>query len=182
MLLTEWQKFKGWAVLQFFLAKGERIHLKGLSRELKISPQTAQFYLRLYEQDQILEKEKIGNMALYKLATNFKTMELKRLYFLLIIEKYINSFVKENPEITSLLLYGSHADGTYDKNSDIDLLIISQNKNLNLGKLKSMEINLGKEVKTEVFSLGALRQLANKQNNFYNSVIRNNISLYGAKL
>ncbi|HUB92581.1 MAG TPA: nucleotidyltransferase domain-containing protein [Candidatus Saccharimonadales bacterium] len=182
MLFDEWRKFKGWIVLEFFLAKDERIHLKGLSRRLKISPQTAQIYLGAYEQDQILEKEKLGNMTLYKLATNFKTMELKRLYFLLMIEKYINSFIRDNSEITSLVLYGSHADGSYDKSSDIDVLIVSQEKKLELRSLRLLEEKIGKEVKTETFSIGEIRAMAGKQSNFYLSLLRNNILLYGAKL
>ncbi|MDE1828680.1 MAG: hypothetical protein KGH65_05975, partial [Candidatus Micrarchaeota archaeon] len=60
MLIKEWDKFKGWSVLEFFLTNYSKIHLKGLARKLGISPRTAQIYLGLYEKEGILQSERVG--------------------------------------------------------------------------------------------------------------------------
>ncbi len=182
MILKEWQKFKGWSVLEFFLSRGARVHLKGLARELKISPRTAQHYLNLYAEEGLLVREPIGNMLLYSLADNAVAKELKRAYFLLLSQKYVKEFVNANESVNSVVLYGSYASGEYDKSSDVDLLIISQSKNLDMRPFKKLESAAGAEVKIEVISIGGWREIGRKGNHFYNSVSRNNIVLYGARI
>lgn len=182
MLLESWRKFKGWKVIEFFLKEQEKIHVKGLARRLKISPRTAQTYLKIYYNEGILEKEAIGNMLFYRLNNTFVTLELKKAYFLMLIHNDIENFIKDNPNISSLILYGSHADGSYDKSSDVDLLIISQTKKLDNKNLRSLEEKVGKEVTTETFSIGETRKMSREGNNFYLSVLKNNVLLYGSRL
>lgn len=182
MIIEEWRKFKGWDVLEFFLKEGRRIHLKGLSRELKISPRTAQLYLHFYEKNGIITKERIGNLTLYELGTGPVVFEFKRLYFLLQLFSHVSEFTKENPEINTLVLYGSHASGEYDRQSDVDLLVISQNKRINLGAIKAIEQKLGKEVRIQMFSVGEWKSMVNKNDNFAISILKKHILLYGAGL
>ena len=137
MITEEWRKFRGWEVLEFFLREEGEIHVKGLANELKISPQTANYYLKFYKKAGVLKERKQGNLLLYSLLDNVLTRQLKIFYMLDIVLPFILKFAKEN-KVTSLVLYGSHASGTYDKNSDIDLLIISQLKKLNLNEIKAM--------------------------------------------
>ena len=183
MLLDEWRKFKGFAVLEYFLWDGERVHIKGLARKLKLSPNTAQVYLQLYESEGVLTREKIGNLVLYSLSSDSSlVIELKRFYALFRMNRYIRDFINSNKDISSLILYGSVAKGEYDKKSDVDLLVISQTRNIELKGMKAMEIALNREVKIEVLSPGEMRRLADKQDNFYLSVLKNNIVLHGASL
>ncbi len=179
MILKEWRKFKGWAVIEFFLSDGRSTYLKELSRTLKISPRTAQIYLRLYEDGGLLEKEKTGNMLVYSLAANAITTELKKAYLLLKISPYIKVLLADNPQISSLTLYGSTAKGGYDRGSDIDLLAIATAKSLNLAGMGRLEKELGIEVKLEVTGAGEWRGLAMKRDKFYTSVINNSITLHG---
>ena len=97
-MINEWGKFKGWVVLEHFLIDGEQIHIKSLSKKLKISSQTAQHYLRFYEKQGILEKTILGNMVLYNIKLNPVTLELKKLYFLFIFYPLITEFIKSNHE------------------------------------------------------------------------------------
>jgi uncharacterized protein len=179
MLLREWRRFKGWHVLEFFLSGGRRIHIKGLAKELKISPRTAQTYLWLYQNEGILDNERLGNLSLYSLSSRPLSMELKRTYLLMRIHKLVEQLVKDNKSIVSLVLYGSSARGDYDEHSDIDLLVVSNTKDLDLDIIKRIESSLDKEVKLEILSLGELRKLAEKHDDFYLSVMKNNIILYG---
>lgn len=182
MLLSEWQKFKGWTVLEFFLRENRKIHLKALSRELKISPRTAQTYLNLYAKEQILEREQVGNILLYSLAHNYLALEFKRLYFSILIRPHIIDLIQKNKDISSLILYGSHATGEYDAHSDVDMIALSQAKEINLGPVKVLENSLGKEVKIEVIKFSKWKELEGKGDSFYNSVMKDHILLFGAHI
>ena len=118
MILDEWQKFKGWVVLEFFLSRQKKIHLKGLAKELKISPRTAQVYLRLYEKGGVLEMEEVGNLKLYSLVDSPLTRELRRAYLMLKVATPIKAFANDNKSVTSIVLYGSSARGEYDSSSE----------------------------------------------------------------
>jgi predicted nucleotidyltransferase len=181
MLIKEWRKFKGWLVLEFFLRFDEEIHVKKLARELKISPLTASYYLKFYKNNKILKETKKGNLLLYSLQDNFLVRQLKRLYALDLLSEFVERFSKKN-RITSLVLYGSHASGTYDKKSDIDLLVISQQKKLDLSEVKRLEREIGKEVKIQVFSIGEWKRLKKGKSNFIKSLLSNYILLYGAEI
>ncbi len=181
MIIDEWKKFKGWVILEYFLKTNKEIHVKGLAREVKISPQTANHYLKFYKKEGILKERKEGNLMLYSLTDNCLARQLKIFYILNILSEFSKKFIKEN-KVTSLVLYGSHASGTYDRNSDIDLLIISQSKKLSLEGIKGVERKTGKEVKIQVFSSGEWRNLKRKKDSFVQSVLSKHILLYGAEI
>ena len=181
MLSEEWRKFKGWKILEYFLNHSGEIHVKKLARILKISPYTASYYLKLYQKMGIFKKRKKGNLILYSLADNCVTRHLKIFYILDIIYPFIKKFSAKN-NVISVILYGSHASGTYDAKSDIDLIIISQRKDLDLSEIKKIERKTGKEVKIHVFTLGEWRRLKRKNDEFVKSVIFNHILVHGAEV
>lgn len=181
MISKEWKKFKGWLVLEFFLKTNKEVHIKELARRLKISPQTANYYLKFYKKENILEERKKGNLLLYSLLDNSLTRQLKIFYILDVLSSFAKKFSVEN-KITSLVLYGSHASGTYDENSDIDLLVISQQKKFNLDEVKKIERKIKKEVKIVVLSLGEWRNLKRKKDKFAQSILLNHILLFGAEI
>ncbi|MBU0662614.1 MAG: nucleotidyltransferase domain-containing protein [Candidatus Diapherotrites archaeon] len=181
-MLHGWQKFKGWKVLEFFLAGGGRIHVNGLAAKLGISPGTAQEYLTGYERQGVLERERAANAINYMLAETPLTLELKKAYFVSLLADFGGEFEKENPYVATLALYGSHAKGTYDEKSDIDLLAISQEKKLRLGSLKKIEEKTGREAKLQSFTLAEWKGMLAKKDSFASAVIRNNIVLLGAQL
>lgn len=181
MIIEEWRKFRGWKVLEFFLKTEKEIHVKKLARELNISPQTASYYLKFYKRAGVLRGRKEANLLLYSLEDNALTRHLKIFYALDQIYPFILRFASKN-KLTSTVLYGSHVSGTFDENSDIDLLIISQKKALNLDELKKLERKIGKEVKIQIFSLGEWINLKRKPNAFVRSVLSKHILLYGAEI
>lgn len=182
-MLSEFRKFKGWDVLEFFLANpNTKIHINKLARELKIGPQTSIRYLRLYEAENILESESIGNVVQFSLSNEYPLVkELKRLYINLLLHDYnfVNNFTQSNPGIISLLLYGSHASGEYSEKSDIDLLVISQKKEIDITTVKQLEKQLNKEVQVSVYSIGEWRKLTKRDDPFVKSVLSKHILLYG---
>jgi hypothetical protein len=182
IMLSGWGKFKGWAVLEFFLGGSRRIHANGLAKLLKISVSTAQHYLVEYEKQGILEKQRTANLVLYSLKETPLTLELKKAFFLSGVLPFAEQFKEQNPFVSTLALFGSHAKGTFDEKSDIDLIAIGQEKKIRLDSLKKMEEKTGKEAKIQVFSLAEWRNLVNKNDSFAIAVLKNNVLLFGSQL
>ncbi|PIN98165.1 MAG: hypothetical protein COT90_05560 [Candidatus Diapherotrites archaeon CG10_big_fil_rev_8_21_14_0_10_31_34] len=176
-MLFNWSKFRGWKILEFFLEYNQKIHVKGLAKKLQVSSGTAQKYLLEYEKQGVLEKEKTANVLSYSLKETPLTLELKKTFFLSIIMPFIEEFRKENPFASSLVLYGSHAKGTFDKKSDIDLIAISQTKKIKLNSIKKIEEKTSKEARIQVFTLAEWRKQSKED--FGLAVSKNNVFLIG---
>ncbi len=179
MLSKEIEKHSTWKVIFFFVKEGESIHVKGLAKRLGISAGNAHKQLKLLEKEGVLEKQKIGNLDLYSLKETALVSEMKKLAFMLDSMPFFEKFAGQNKNISALAVYGSIAKGNFDKKSDIDLLVISQNKKLNFEFLEELELKHGREVNTTVYSIGEWRKLLGEKNSFAESVLRNNIILYG---
>ena len=74
------------------------------------------------------------------------------------IEEFIKSVKEDNIKIEKVILFGSYAKGTYHKDSDIDLAIVSSDfkaneyiKNMSKLLLKASE--LGADIQTLPFSV-----------------------------
>jgi predicted nucleotidyltransferase len=135
-----------------------------------------------YEKQGVLEREKTANSISYKLKETPFSLELKKTAFLAKITPFIAAFLEENPTVSKLALYGSHAKGSYDEKSDIDLLAISQEKKLALKPLRELEAKTGKEAKIQVFTITEWKKLLEKKDLFALAVLRNNVLLSGEPL
>jgi hypothetical protein len=83
-MLKQWASFAGWKVIQYFLDRpSARIHVNGLSRELAISPRTANVYLEMYAADGLLAKQRVANASMYSLKNEEPAVNrLKQFYSL----------------------------------------------------------------------------------------------------
>ena len=183
-MFEEWQKFRGWMVLEHFLRNPNKpIHVNGLSRELKISPRTAETYLLLYSKDGLLSKENVGNTIQYALRNEEAPVQaLKKFYFTqkLLESGLMEKFCKENP-IVSFVVYGSYASGTYSDKSDMDFLVISD-RMPNVELLNKMSAIFDAEAQVTHFSIGEWRKMSREKDKFAESVKRNYILLNGADI
>lgn len=183
MLLKEFEKASLWKVIGFFARTNLQIHIKGLAKKLGISASDAHRQLNVLEKNGFLEKQKIGNMVLYSLKeADPLVLEFKRLVFLLDAMPFFQEFSKQNSQLVSLAVFGSIAKGVFDKKSDIDVLVISQDKKLDFSAFEELEFKLGMEVKPAVYTFGDWRNLANNKNPFVESILNNHILLSGAEL
>ncbi|MBS3121473.1 nucleotidyltransferase domain-containing protein [Candidatus Woesearchaeota archaeon] len=129
----------------------KRLTGREIARQISINHQTALNKLNQLVNSNILYYEKSGNSKYYSLIQNYKT----RLF--LFLTETISSFSALNnielsiliPELIpcceSIILFGSFSSNTYDKKSDIDLIII--------GKCDKNKINSIKERHTRSINI-----------------------------
>jgi len=178
-MLSEWRKFKGWVVLEHFLKNPDcKAYVRGLAKENCISPLSASRYLKAYAQEGLLLPEKCANAIYYRLDNSSPTVKaLKRFYFLAKVGR-----IESAPTgTTSIAIFGTHASGEYGSSSDVDLLVICQDKG-EMSILHEIEQRSGRDVDATVIGLGKWRELAKKGDGFYKSVMDNHILLWGAPL
>ncbi len=176
------EDFSGIKLLSWFLENPtKKIHFKDLCRKLELGPPTVKKYCEEYIGYGWIEEERKANLRIFSLNNeDFVVKAIKRAYFLKKLSGLgIGQIVDENA--ISLALYGSYSSGEYDEKSDIDLIIVGNEENVEHEKLEEMKKKLKMDVQLTIFSLEKWE--SNKDNDaFMNSVLRNNVLLKGAPL
>jgi predicted nucleotidyltransferase len=111
-------------------------------------------------------KEEKGLTHIYHLNEDHPVVKpLKKAYGIdLILSAHPKeAFVNADPNIISLALHGSYADGSFDEKSDVDILAITTSKrDVILPAIHGLEDKLDKEVNVTVFKLFEWRKMADK--------------------
>lgn len=186
-MITEWNKYKGWSVLEHFLLNpGVRIHINELSRRLKIGLQTAQRFCKAYYEEGLLEMEKIGNVHQFRLnQKDARIAALKKFMgpYLVADSKYLKPFLEKNKNILSVSIYGSFATGEYGAKSDLDILIITADeKRPDTGNLAGIELKLGREVGITALSIAKWREMERKKDSFCLAIKRKSLLVWGTPI
>ena len=176
-----------WKILAHFLANpNTSFHIKQLSRILDVSPASVSSAVKSFEEDGLLSKEEKGLAHIYKLDSDNSVVEpLKKAYGIAFVlsSKPKEKFLEIDPNIISIALFGSYADGSFDEKSDLDFLIVtSVRKELFIKAAKQLEEELEKEVSLSVLKLSEWRAMAKKGDAFYKRIVENHILLYGSGL
>lgn len=179
-------KYKEWQLLQIFLKNPDKnLYTKELSRTTGIGSGTVNIFLRNLHKDKVLKKEIVGNVHLYTLNDDLALVkQLKVMNTILEFEKLklTNKLINKDETITSIVLYGSHANGENDSKSDLDILIFSKNKKIDNNTINQLEEKLDKTISIITFTLPEWDKLKQKDKIFYESILQNHIVLYGSGL
>ena len=174
----EFEKIKN--LIEFFFKNPYiEIHLRDLSRRLKLSPYATKIYVDYLIKNKLILEDKRANLRYLKAnMQNILFRKLKLVYSISLISKsgLLDYFYKESQKISSIVLFGSVARAEDDNNSDIDLVIIGAKKDLDLSEY---EKKLKKEINLHSFSWGDWHKQYKSNNAFYSDVIIHGISLYG---
>jgi len=122
-------------ILKIFYKK-DKIHLRAISRETNMYGQSVTRYLNELEKEEILKSKKEGNLKIYSWDKNNKVYSIKTLFDLETLEKLpfqrkeaIKGYIKMLPEKpVFIILFGSTAKNNFSKDSDIDILVVTNNK------------------------------------------------------
>ncbi len=160
--------------LQYFIENPyTKIHIRELSRKLRISPSATKKYLDMLLKEEILKEEKISitrhftanteNLAFkhFKIAWNTKILKDLRIK---------DQILNKEENITSIILYGSYAKGQNDEKSDIDLLVIGAKNKIRTENPK---------VSIQQFTWAEWKKQAHNNKAFYEEIILHGIPLHG---
>jgi len=120
----------------FYRRRNERIHLRELARETKMSVQGISRYLNELEENKILKSNKEGNLKQYSLLQNQQVFAILAMFDVertqklpLLRKNAINTYINAlpNPPIFAVA-FGSTAKGTCTEESDIDILLVANTK------------------------------------------------------
>jgi predicted nucleotidyltransferase len=170
-------------LLKYFIEnKEEEVSIKELSRRVGADYKIVHVAVNRVIEEKLLEKRIVGNNVLLKYFNSFSPLifkiEFERRNTLLkkkdfkVLYRYLDEF--EFPLIS--LIFGSTVKGNFSKNSDIDLLIITDNKKEIENKLKLLPLKLD----LNIFSYSEfVKMLQTKNFNLVSEAIRKNILLTG---
>ena len=181
-MLTEFRKFVGFKILEYFLKNPtEKTYLNELAKKLKISSRSVKIYCDIFEKEEIIKREIKGNIHLFTTNNdNFRVREMKRTYFINLLAEMNIENISE--EYVSIAIYGSHASGNYDEKSDIDLLIIGDEKHVKRDIIVKIMERIDKEIQLNVIPIIKWEKMKKDEDPFVKSIIRNHILIKGVEL
>ncbi len=161
----------------FFEDPTRRFSIRELSRILKINHTTVRQYLNKLVKDGFLSQKKEGLYSFYRLVLSKKTLNLKLYYNL---EKIRDSNLIEDLEKTYdlpiIVLFGSYASAMDDKNSDVDICLISSiEKEFSVERYTK---NLNREISIHKFNRDSWEKTKKLNPNLINNIC-NGIVLSG---
>ncbi len=174
------EEYAGQRVLELFFDEPFReFHLREAARKANVSAPTAKIQLDKFAKKGIIEKSSKANLSLFKANTKSKRFQLlKTAYFLEKMEKSgLVEEIKKRLRPQAIVLFGSTARGEDSRESDIDLLVISKNKQ-DIEQY-AFEKKLGREINMTVFFPGEWRKKASEDKPFYQRILIEGIVLEG---
>jgi len=163
-------------ILEVFLKDPfKEIHLREIARLSKVSLNNVDNSMRLFMKDNIFIRRDVSNMTFF--MPNLENETLLKIFELLELEKKKNFYYKNkniarllqeytknvinlsNNKIQSVILFGSVAIGEWNKDSDIDILVIVPEKDKDI-------ITALNEAKIDVSPLLEIRPISTTIKNF----------------
>jgi predicted nucleotidyltransferase len=152
----------------FFEDCYRRVNVREYSRIMKISPPTASKILFKLNKEGLLIIEKDRNYIFYYANKNDGIfIELSRVYWRIKLSTLID-FLDKNIINPTIILFGSLSKAETRENSDIDLCIVGDKKELNI---KNFEDRLNRKI--QLFSFNSISKIKNKElaNNIINGCV-----------
>ena len=181
-MIPEFNKFAGNKILGWLLMNpNARTSINKLARELAASPATVMRYSNLFSDVGLVTIEKAGTAHLLALNNeNPIVIELKKCAILLILNEY--SICDIAREAVSIALYGSAMTGTFTGASDLDILIIGEDDQVDRDKVLEIQEKIGREIQLTVIPWHKFEKMKKENDPFIMNVIENHILLSGAEL
>lgn len=154
---------------QFFRRPRHRFQLRELSRETNVSTPSIKNYLQEFKQENLVEEVEEGVYKGYraKLLEEFKLQ--KRLYNVeKLHEMGIVEEIEEKCVPDAIVLFGSAAEGEDIEESDIDLLVVAKEKELDL---EDYEHKFNRKINITFMTEQELKQNKELSNSVANGIV-----------
>lgn len=152
----------------FFEDCYRRISVREYAKIIKVSPPTASSMLHSLERENILLKEKDRNYLFFHAnKENRQFIDLSRMYWSYKLNKLV-SYVNDKSITSAIILFGSLSKAEVKEDSDIDLAIIGDKKEIDL---KEFEKKLKREI--QIFRFNSIEEIKPRElkNNILNGSI-----------
>jgi hypothetical protein len=181
-MLTSFRKFVGFKILEYFLNNPtEKIYLNELAKKLNVSPRSVKIYCDLFEKKEIIRREIKGNMHLFSTNNdNFCVREMKRAYISVILKQINIEKIADNS--ISIAIYGSYASGNYDEKSDMDVIVIGEERDVKRDIVVDIMKKIDKEIQLTVIPTIKWEKMKIEDDPFVKNIIKNHVLIKGAEL
>jgi len=158
-------------LLEVFLADPlVQLHEREVIRRTGVSKGSANAILRLLSKKAILVREDRGRMAFYRL--NLDDPLTRQLKVLLNVQGLRGLLEELKPHAARIIMFGSCAEGSDVKGSDVDLLILSDEKGLVKRITANSEGQFGRRIAPIIIDLNEYVQLKVDNEPLYEAIER----------
>jgi len=179
-------KYTDFSILRFLLQHSSTsFYVKELSKKLSVSPASVSKLMNSLDGCSIVVKEEVGNVHSYSLNNESPLVRQMKVFDTLLRFdeiQLIGKFLDLDEGISSIILYGSYADGSNDNKSDIDLLVVSETKADFSALLEKLSGAMNAEITLLQYKVSELNKLKREDSVFYSRLKETHILLYGAGL
>jgi predicted nucleotidyltransferase len=162
---------KNLQVLEFFFANPlEEFHEREIIRKVPISKGSANRILRNLAQLSFLERTQKGRMVFYRLSTGDPLIKQMKIMFNVWSLRKLMEEIKEKTK--KIILFGSCAEGTDAKKSDIDLLIITDQKGPVKESLSRFNRKSDKKIAPLILDMNEFVKMKKEDRPFYERIDR----------
>lgn len=162
----------------FFEEPAKEFHLRQLARLLRKNPVTVKKYLKDAVKLNILKCKKERKLELYSSnIENFYYKEYKRIYNRFkIIESGLLELLKKEFNLPLIILFGSYERGEDNRNSDVDIFIMSElKKEISFEKY---EDRINRSIQLHIMDRNEFEKAKKNNPDLINSIINGSV-LYG---
>ncbi len=118
---------------------------------------------------------------MFRLNENdFLVKRLKQTYAALFVKSL--SLEDIAPKALTIAVYGGFARGDFDKDSDLDVLVIGDKEDLDMEQVRQKERQSGMEIEVSVYPFHTWEKIKREKNPFVEAVRKNHILIKGEGL
>lgn len=181
-MISEFSKFVGNKTLGWFLSHPTAsVNINELARKLEVSPGSVKIFTDLFYREHIVDMKKVGTAHMFTLNnSSYIVKELKKTF--MVLKLWEERLEELAPNSVSLAVYGSIASGNFDEKSDIDVLVIGTEQNIDYTLVPEIETKVGHELQVTVIPYYEWENRKEKGDPFVLSVLAKHILFMGAEL
>lgn len=168
--LFSWANYN---LLKVFFEYDGPFSFTALLKNSKMSRDALNKSLKTLQENDLIEQKLISKAKLYYAKDNILFKTLKKYYNYQTIYNKISSLKKDNLEI---YLFGSYASGENKEDSDVDLLVICNNKQI-VAEIDKKTKDLNKETQIIFKTLIEYAKMEKESPSFYSSINKTKIRL-----
>jgi uncharacterized protein len=172
----------GVRVLEYFLAHpNQEIYLRQLSLKLKISISSAKIYCDDFLKEGLVLEQRKGNLRLFRLnREDFAAKKMILTYQLMLLRQAgLNDVTKGS---ASLAIYGSYAAGNFNERSDLDILVVGEEADVNRDQVLRIQESIDRQIQLTVLPHLDWARMKKRKDRFVESILCNHVLIKGEEL